>query len=126
MKDSFPKRVFKVNAKLRDRVLGKSSSEISKYTCTYTYMKSSFPKQNLQTWDWNLKPISWNGAYRVLEKSFLYVHEYMLIYGTICVYTHIVPYNPGSVVPREVIILNQLPLLLQCTFLFWLLGNLKP
>ena len=45
------------NAKFRDRVLGKYSPYICKYACIRTYMKSSFPKHNLQTWDLHLTPI---------------------------------------------------------------------
>ena len=44
-----------VNAKFKNRVLGKSLSYICKYISIYAYMKSSFLKPDLQTWDWHLK-----------------------------------------------------------------------
>ena len=64
MKSSFPKRVKRQskkyscngNAKLGDHDLEKSSSLICAHVHIYSYVKSSFLKDNNQTWHWHCKP----------------------------------------------------------------------
>ena len=66
------KWVSNVNTKFRDRVLGKSSSYMCNYASIYIYMKRSFSKPNLQTWDWHLEP-SFLMALKVFWKRALHI-----------------------------------------------------
>ena len=79
VKSSFPKRVKSANPKIKvdngnaifvNDVLEKQLFiNMYIYICIYSDVKSTFLKHNNQTWQWHCKAISWNGAYRVLEKS---------------------------------------------------------
>ena len=83
MKRSFPKFyihqwknvVCNGNPNFWDHDLQRALHKYS-HICKYTYMKSSFPRDNLWAWQWHCKPIFWNGAYYVFEKSFSCMHVY--------------------------------------------------
>ena len=50
----------------------------------YIFMKRSFPKHDLRTWHWYCKLKFKIGVYRVLEKSFSYVHSIDSIHSMYC------------------------------------------
>ena len=88
MTNSFPKHDKRHSKKLAyydnvssflayiDYVLEKSLSHMCIYISVYMgrFMKSSFPKLDLQICHWHCKLDFWIGGYRGLEKSSSYTH----------------------------------------------------
>ena len=81
---SFQKWISNVNSKFVDCVLEKS--------CSYIFTKSFSPKHDFCTWHWHWKPLFWNSAYCVLEKSSSYVQVHTSHKAHLCIYIYIFMY----------------------------------